>query len=444
MGRYSVHSPIKRPLPHARSILKAAYMPTRQLFHHPRTLQRRRLRNLLRLTDILTAVLSGLIALAVTRETFFLTDLGLWLLSALLGWLLSRRPRSAIPLDAYSQVLMAPLLAGGIHLTWTFFVDRAVGPIDAALPAIIWLMGMAVTRLQFRRATPPLLVGLMPGEHDDLPLSDRIQYVSIDEPYLKALDNIEGLVLNPRSPQMQGWFDFFMHVHAAGLPVWTDAMLNEEVTGRATLRYLQTSHMNQVVHVSPYAPYKRLLDIAAVLLFAPMLLLIGGIVALVVLIDSGRPVLFFQERVGQHNRRFRIAKFRTMRTDSERNGAAFATIQDSRVTRVGAVMRKLRLDELPQFWNVLRGDMSIIGPRPEQATFVDKFNGEIHLYKIRHWVKPGITGWAQVMHGYAADATATMDKIRYDVYYIKHFGFWLDASIVAKTLWTIATGFGAR
>ena len=133
-----------------------------------------------------------------------------------------------------------------------------------------------------------------------------------------------------------------------------------------------------------------------------------------------------------------------MTQDSEKDGAKMASVGDMRVTRVGKFIRKVRIDELPQFFNILKGDMSLIGPRPEQKVFVDDFEDKIPFYNYRHIVKPGISGWAQVMHGYAANADETQVKVEYDFYYIKHFSFTLDVLIFFKTIKTMLTGFGAR
>lgn len=154
--------------------------------------------------------------------------------------------------------------------------------------------------------------------------------------------------------------------------------------------------------------------------------------------------MFLQRRVGQFGKEFTIYKFRSMCKDSEKNGAKFASAGDMRVTRIGKFIRKTRIDELPQFFNVLKGDMALIGPRPEQKAFVDKFEDVIPFYSYRHVVKPGITGWAQVVHGYAADVGETQVKIEHDFYYIKNFSFGLDVLIVMKTIYTMVTGFGAR
>src|SRR5690606_3487559 len=140
----------------------------------------------------------------------------------------------------------------------------------------------------------------------------------------------------------------------------------------------------------------------------------------------------------------KMLKFRTMRPDAEARGSAFASDGDPRVTRVGRFLRKFRVDELPQFWNVLKGNMSIIGPRPEQASFVEEFERMIPLYRLRHNVAPGITGWAQVRQGYAADVDSSVEKLRHDFWYIKNFSIWTDLRVVLLTVLTMFSGFGSR
>ena len=176
----------------------------------------------------------------------------------------------------------------------------------------------------------------------------------------------------------------------------------------------------------------------------PIIVPVSIVTAVVILLESGRPILFVQERVGKDGRPFRMLKFRTMVPTAEKDGAAFACEGDARVTRIGRFLRTYRIDEFPQFWNVLRGEMSIIGPRPEQCGFAEDFEHAIAHYHVRHAVLPGITGWAQTHQGYAAGADETDVKLSFDLYYAKHVSLGLDAEIVARTLQTLATGFGAR
>ncbi|MFM7024815.1 MAG: sugar transferase, partial [Limnohabitans sp.] len=192
-----------------------------------------------------------------------------------------------------------------------------------------------------------------------------------------------------------------------------------------------------------YDLLKRVLDVTAVLLTLPVWLPLAMLVALAVRLDSPGPALFSQWRTGLHGQPFRIHKFRSMRhvpLDTPR----FAGQDDPRITRLGSLLRKTRLDEIPQLWNVLRGDMSLIGPRPEQTAFVEQFAQTIPSYPYRHLVRPGLTGWAQVQQGYAASAQETSVKLSYDLYYVTHYSLAMDLLILAKTLRTVLTGDGAR
>ncbi|MGH2549605.1 MAG: sugar transferase [Thermomicrobiales bacterium] len=158
------------------------------------------------------------------------------------------------------------------------------------------------------------------------------------------------------------------------------------------------------------------------------------IVILAIRLDSPGRVFYSQERVGLNGRRFQIFKFRSMRNDAERNGAQWAQKNDSRVTRVGRIMRNTRIDELPQLWNVLRGDMTLVGPRPERPQFTEQLSEQLPGYNARHIVKPGLTGWAQVNYRYASSLHDTRIKTEYDLFYVKHSSLALDAKILAKTV----------
>jgi lipopolysaccharide/colanic/teichoic acid biosynthesis glycosyltransferase len=159
---------------------------------------------------------------------------------------------------------------------------------------------------------------------------------------------------------------------------------------------------------------------------------------------SRGPVIFRQVRLGEGGKPFTIYKFRTMTTNAESDGAVWALEGDPRVTDVGRFMRKTRLDELPQLWNVLRGDMSFVGPRPERPEFVAELESEVPYWSRRHLVRPGITGWAQVRRGYTADAAGTGDKLSYDLWYLRHRSLVVDIAICVKTVSTLLSGSGAR
>jgi len=190
---------------------------------------------------------------------------------------------------------------------------------------------------------------------------------------------------------------------------------------------------------------KRAIDIvlasSGLLLSFPLFPLI----AVLVKIDSSGPVFYRQMRVGEGGKNFWLIKFRTMRQDAESNtGAVWAQKNDSRITKVGSILRKTRLDELPQFFNVLTGEMSFIGPRPERPEFVEKLTKIIPYYANRHFVKPGITGWAQTQYRYGASREDSLEKLRYDLYYIKNLNLLLDMAILLDTIKVVLFGKGAR
>jgi exopolysaccharide biosynthesis polyprenyl glycosylphosphotransferase len=183
---------------------------------------------------------------------------------------------------------------------------------------------------------------------------------------------------------------------------------------------------------------KRAIDISVGVGIAVILLPLLPLVALAIKLDSPGPILYSQQRVGLNGRLFRIYKFRTMRQDAEKNGAAWATRRDPRITRAGLFMRKTRLDELPQLWNLLRGDMALVGPRPERPEFTATLAEQIPAYDLRHTVKPGLTGWAQVCYRYTSSVRDTRAKVEYDLYYVKHCSLRFDIQIMFRTIKVVA------
>jgi sugar transferase (PEP-CTERM system associated) len=190
---------------------------------------------------------------------------------------------------------------------------------------------------------------------------------------------------------------------------------------------------------------KRAFDLAAatglLILSAPVML----VTALAILIESGRPIIFRQERVGFRGRTFTLLKFRSMRTDAEKDGVPkWASIGDARITAVGRLIRRLRIDELPQLFNVLRGEMSLVGPRPERPYFVADLTKQVPFYATRHTVKPGVTGWAQVRYQYGASVEDTIRKLEFDLYYVKNHSLSLDLAILFRSVRVVLLGAGAR
>lgn len=193
-----------------------------------------------------------------------------------------------------------------------------------------------------------------------------------------------------------------------------------------------------------YTQLRRLLDVTLSIVGLVLSLPIMAMSALAIKLDSRGPILYRQTRVGQRNRTFTIMKFRSMRVDAEPDGAVWAEEGDPRVTRVGRIIRKLRIDELPQFINIIRGEMTFVGPRPERPEFVARLEREIPYYSQRHLVKPGLTGWAQIRYPYCASVEDAVQKLQYDLYYIKNQSLLLDVVTMFETVRIVIFGRGAR
>jgi len=221
---------------------------------------------------------------------------------------------------------------------------------------------------------------------------------------------------------------------------YTESLL----TGRIWMENISLNEFGDITVPKLYLGLKFVTDILITLLLLPFILVVSVLVALAIKVDSPGPILFSQHRIGYKNRPFLMFKFRSMHSASQHAGAEFAPQADQRITRIGRILRRSRLDEVPQFWNVLKGEMSIVGPRPEQSQFVDRFSKTIPFYDLRHTVRPGITGWAQIMTGYASNEDQTRTKLEYDFFYIKHLSIWVDMLVLIRTFKTVLLGRGSQ
>jgi exopolysaccharide biosynthesis polyprenyl glycosylphosphotransferase len=223
--------------------------------------------------------------------------------------------------------------------------------------------------------------------------------------------------------------------------------LLERLTGKMQLEGLRPSNllfcegfnMKQSLQLTQRLA-STIIALVGLLLFLPFF----PFVALAIKLSSKGPIFFSQTRVGLENETFMVHKFRTMAVDAEAKGARWATKDDPRVTRLGGFLRKTRIDEIPQLWNVLRGEMSFVGPRPERPEFTSWLAEEIPFYNLRHMVRPGLTGWAQVRYGYGATLAEAREKLAYDLYYLKHKSMGLDLLIMFETIKTIVRRRGAQ
>lgn len=242
----------------------------------------------------------------------------------------------------------------------------------------------------------------------------------------------------------------FAQAALAGIPVYHFRQIAEMQSGQVKISHLSENDLGSLIPNISYTSVKRATDIIGALILIPICVPLFAMIALLIRLDSAGSAFFIQERMGYQGRTFRMIKFRTMRERRRSQGTienredAMTRCDDDRITRVGRLLRKTRIDELPQVFNVLRGEMSFIGPRPEACSLSAWYEAELPFYPYRHIVRPGITGWAQVNQGHVTDVSDVLEKLRFDFYYIKNISLWLDLLVALKTLRVIVHGIGAR
>ena len=255
---------------------------------------------------------------------------------------------------------------------------------------------------------------------------------------------IDAVLVSEEQLSDSGWTPFLSWCALNAVPVIMIRDYIEAESGRVDLKNFTFTDLLHVRSSDTYLFVKRVFDAVCSLLLLLVFSIPMALMVVVIKLETTGPAIFAQQRIGLGGVSFTMYKFRSMVTDAERGGAQFAAKGDKRVTRVGKFIRKFRIDELPQLYNVLRGDMSLIGPRPEQKNLLDELVEEIPLFPFRHSVRPGITGWAQVCQGYAYDVDSSSEKITYDLFYIKNLSFLLDMTIIVRTIRIMLTGFGSR
>lgn len=267
--------------------------------------------------------------------------------------------------------------------------------------------------------------------------------VLLDQPDLEGR-RYDAVVADLGSPNLTAeWLKFLADCALAHIPVFHTQQLIESLTGRVQINHLSENIFGNLLPSAYYLGLKRLIDFFAALLLLPIVIPVLLIACLAIKLDSEGSAFYNQTRMGYQGRTFTMYKLRSMRSDMKGRGFTEGE-DDPRITRVGAFIRKYRIDELPQIFNVLKGEMSFIGPRPESIDLSTWYEKEVPFFSYRHVVRPGISGWAQVKQGYAAEVDGMTLKLQYDFYYIKHCSFWLDILISAQTIKTIFSGFGAR
>jgi lipopolysaccharide/colanic/teichoic acid biosynthesis glycosyltransferase len=302
--------------------------------------------------------------------------------------------------------------------------------------------------LYFKLRTRRLRIGYIPaGSTERLTAIPDVRWIELS-PDAGAADRLDLIVADLRADLGESWERFLADRALDGMLVMHVKQMEESLTGRVAIEHLSENNLGSLIPGIVYGKVKRLGDFVAALValpvLAPFMLIIGAAIRL----DSPGPAFFRQQRMGYRGFGFTMLKFRTMRVeavaDLDPRTAAITDEEDLRVTRVGRFLRRYRLDELPQAINVLKGEMSWIGPRPEAIPLSRWYEAELPFYRYRHIVRPGITGWAQLKQGHVAQVDEVLEKLHYDFYYIKNFSFWLDLLIVAGTMRVVINGHGAR
>lgn len=275
----------------------------------------------------------------------------------------------------------------------------------------------------------------------DMPALATCRWLDFDEVRKRGM-RVDAIVADLNAELGEGRVAALADAAIAGVPVLDRRYIVETLTGRTPLGGLTPNEFGALLPSRQYMVVRRLIELGLTVLLLPVLLPVLLVVAAVVRLDSAGPVLFVQTRIGRRGQPFRMIKFRTMFDGAD--GPSFTATVDPRVTRVGAFLRQCRLDELPQLFNVLRGDMSWVGPRPEAASLEQGYVRDIEYFALRGIVRPGVTGWAQINQGYAHAPDEMRSKLEYDLYYLKHCSLWLDLVIVLRTFAVVFRGTGAR
>ena len=318
-----------------------------------------------------------------------------------------------------------------------------------AVTFAVWTL-LALAHRAIRRRRPwtekLVLVTKEKGLVEDMRDSRQAEVVDVLDPAgspPESLDPSVVLVVDLRPVLSDRMAQFVSSWDLAGHRIRTLTKAYEEYTGRLPVVHLiEGWEIAAPVSRREYATVKRPLDTFLIVVTLPLWIFLAAVIWIGVRLDSSGPAIHRQTRVGRDGALFTLYKFRTMALGAEDGGPRFTSVDDERLTRAGSLLRRIHLDEIPQLWNVLRGDLALVGPRPERPEFTRPYEASIPFYAYRHLVRPGVTGWAQVNYGYADDQAGAIEKLTFDLYYVKHMSQWLDAQILGSSIWAVLSGFG--
>ena len=342
------------------------------------------------------------------------------------------------------------LFASGLTLTWRMIFIRlykSTGQRRRVLVVGAGKAGQTLAELYCKMDTLSFnIVGFVDDDQKKAGLVFHgLPVLDTSSQLLNLIDvyRVSDLVVAINGEIQGATFQTILDAQERGVDVTRMPLLYEEMTSRVPVHHLESDWIIRSfvdeLHVSGfYELAKRLLDIIGALFGLIIFVILLPFLSLAIWMDTGSPIFYSQDRLGRGGIRFKIFKFRSMRQDADADGSPFTTLEnDPRVTRVGSFLRRTRLDELPQFWSVLRGEMSLVGPRAERPSLVAEYQRQIPFYRARLLVKPGLTGWAQINYGYVSSVTETVVKLEYDLYYIKHRTLAMDVSIILRTIGTV-------
>jgi len=380
--------------------------------------------------------------------------LGLLVIGVLLGsWLALRVVDPALSRPNYGHALFALAIAIGVVAAGSVLLRTYFSREFVIVTLGVWLV-LALIHRALRRTVPWIEAMVVVSDEEylvaDLAAARHARVEQILKPQGQApaesLPPDVTLIVDLRAVLSDSMASFVSSSTLAGLEVRPLSQAYEDHTERIPLVHLAEGWEISVPlgRRAAYEPFKRIIEVVFTAITAPLWLIIMALTALAIRIDSGPSVIFKQIRTGKDDKPFTIYKFRTMVIDADKNAPQFTVKDDPRVTRIGKFLRRTRLDEVPQLINVLKGELSLVGPRAEQVVFAGQFQEVIPFYRYRHLVRPGITGWAQVNSGYADNLEATIEKLTYDLYYVRHMSPWVDLNVLWRSVATVLSGRGAQ
>ncbi|MCV3210558.1 sugar transferase [Mesorhizobium sp. YC-39] len=392
----------------------------------------------------------ALIRMAIDPQVFYYSNLRITIFAGIVahtaGFFSFRRIGNFPGVAAAGYIFPTfSLCYGFVYLAiFLFRIDySAFQAVSSLTLSILWYFGLSI----LSRRLDPYSLAVIPGGA----VGRLAEVGGVNWHWLTStdtvVDRVSGVVADLRADMSDEWERYIADRALSGTPVYHVKQISESLTGRVEIEHLSENTLGSLNPNQAYLKIKQAIDWAGALVILIIFLPLFGLVALAIKVDSSGPVLFRQNRMGYRGSVYKVYKFRTMKISTvagDEKEDAITKADDARITRLGQFLRKSRIDELPQALNILRGEMSWIGPRPEALVLSKWYEAELPFYRYRHIVRPGITGWAQVNQGHVAAVDDVLEKLHYDFYYIKNFSPWLDVLIVFRTIRTMLTGFGAR